>query len=227
MVEKLFYDGKIRFLVTTATLAWGVNLPAYAVIIKGTDIYDPTRGNSDLSILDIKQIFGRAGRPQFDDNGEAVLITDLNKVNQYIASLNNSAPIESKLLAHLGEALNAEISLNNVSSQMEAYEWLMRTFLGIRLLKNPQAYGLRFHGNDHKEVQTQVFLSEKIETCIKQLDSDRLLRYDTKNLYVSSTEIGRITSQFYIRCDTMRLITEAMGLCGDEVMKQSENKGKH
>ena len=116
LVEKLFFEGKIRFLVTTATLAWGVNLPAYAVIIKGTDIYDPTRGNSDLSILDIKQIFGRAGRPQFDDNGEAVLITDINKVNQYIASLNNSAPIESKLLAHLGEALNAEISLNNISS---------------------------------------------------------------------------------------------------------------
>jgi len=62
-VEKLFYEGKIRFLVSTATLAWGVNLPAYAVVIKGTDIYDPTRGNSDLSILDIKQIFGRAGRP--------------------------------------------------------------------------------------------------------------------------------------------------------------------
>ena len=54
LVEKLFLDGKIRFLVTTATLAWGVNLPAYAVIIKGTDIYDPTRGNTDLSILDIK-----------------------------------------------------------------------------------------------------------------------------------------------------------------------------
>lgn len=72
-----------------------------------------------------------------------------------------------------------------------------------------------------------MFLSEKIESCIKGLDSDRLLRYDTKNLYVSSTEIGRITSQFYVRCDTMRLITDAMGLCGDDLMKQQENKGKH
>jgi replicative superfamily II helicase len=32
LVEKLFFEGKIRFLVTTATLAWGVNLPAYAVM---------------------------------------------------------------------------------------------------------------------------------------------------------------------------------------------------
>ena len=32
-------------LMATATLAWGVNLPAYAVIIKGTDIYDPNQAD--------------------------------------------------------------------------------------------------------------------------------------------------------------------------------------
>ncbi len=35
IMEKLFLEGNLRVLVTTATLAWGVNLPAYAVIIKG------------------------------------------------------------------------------------------------------------------------------------------------------------------------------------------------
>ena len=34
LVEKLFSDGLIKVLVCTATLAWGVNLPAHAVIIK-------------------------------------------------------------------------------------------------------------------------------------------------------------------------------------------------
>jgi replicative superfamily II helicase len=34
-VEKLFLNGQIKVLVATATLAWGVNLPAHLVIVKG------------------------------------------------------------------------------------------------------------------------------------------------------------------------------------------------
>jgi len=89
LCEKLFMAGHIRVLICTATLAWGVNLPAHAVVysslfsspskrlllmlfivssIKGTEIYEPARGGFvDVGILDVMQIFGRAGRPQFDD----------------------------------------------------------------------------------------------------------------------------------------------------------------
>lgn len=41
LVEELFNDRHIQVLVSTATLAWGVNLPAHTVIIKGTQIYSP------------------------------------------------------------------------------------------------------------------------------------------------------------------------------------------
>lgn len=44
-VERFFLNGEVRVLVATATLAWGVNLPAYAVIIKGTDIFDISRAD--------------------------------------------------------------------------------------------------------------------------------------------------------------------------------------
>lgn len=59
----------------TATLAWGVNLPAHTVVIKGTQVYDAQRGGfKDLGVLDVQQIFGRAGRPQFDTSGEGARV---------------------------------------------------------------------------------------------------------------------------------------------------------
>ena len=66
LIERLFGDGLIRVLCCTATLAWGVNLPAAAVVIRGTQLYSSQKGTFvDLGILDVLQIFGRAGRPQF------------------------------------------------------------------------------------------------------------------------------------------------------------------
>jgi activating signal cointegrator complex subunit 3 len=83
LVEKCFINGHIRVLVCTATLAWGVNLPAHAVIIKGTELYDSKKGSfTDLSMLDVLQIFGRAGRPQYDKSGIVVNVaTFLNYLN--------------------------------------------------------------------------------------------------------------------------------------------------
>ena len=67
--EKLFATGAIKVLCCTATLAWGINLPAHAVIIKGTEVYDTQKGGfTSLSLLDVVQIFGRAGRPQVNQH---------------------------------------------------------------------------------------------------------------------------------------------------------------
>lgn len=46
-----------QVLVSTATLAWGVNLPAHTVILKGTQMYSPEKGKwVELSPLDILQV---------------------------------------------------------------------------------------------------------------------------------------------------------------------------
>uniref|UniRef100_A0A914REX2 Helicase C-terminal domain-containing protein n=1 Tax=Parascaris equorum TaxID=6256 RepID=A0A914REX2_PAREQ len=47
----------LQVLVSTATLAWGVNLPAHTVIIKGTQIYSPELGRwTELGALDVMQV---------------------------------------------------------------------------------------------------------------------------------------------------------------------------
>ena len=40
LVERLFAEQKIQTLIATSTLAWGVNLPAHLVIVKGTEYFD-------------------------------------------------------------------------------------------------------------------------------------------------------------------------------------------
>lgn len=97
--ENMFTEGAIKVLCCTATLAWGVNLPAHTVVIKGTEVYNPEKGGVvDLSILDVMQIFGRAGRPQFDTSGEATMITSHKALSRYLNLLVNSAPIESNFI---------------------------------------------------------------------------------------------------------------------------------
>lgn len=67
LVEELFTFNKIQILVATSTLAWGVNLPAHLVVVKGTQYFDAkSEGYVDMDLTDVLQMLGRAGRPQFD-----------------------------------------------------------------------------------------------------------------------------------------------------------------
>ena len=80
VVEELFLHKILPFVSTTSTLAVGVNLPAYLVIIKGTNRYDGKgSGYVKYDTATILQMVGRAGRPQFDTKGIAVIMTE-NKV---------------------------------------------------------------------------------------------------------------------------------------------------
>ena len=89
MVDYLFVDGHIQVLVSTATLAWGVNLPAHTVIIKGTQVYSPEKGHwIELSSQDVLQMFGRAGRPQYDTFGEGIIIISHTELQYYFPLLN-------------------------------------------------------------------------------------------------------------------------------------------
>lgn len=131
--EKLFESGAIRVLVTTSTLAWGVNLPAHTVVIKGTQFYDPTSeatgGWKDIGIFDVQQIFGRAGRPQYDTQGCGVIITSMKKMDDYVRALARQNSVESCLHEKVADALNAEIAIGTVTSLGEAVQWLKFTYL--------------------------------------------------------------------------------------------------
>jgi len=73
IIENAFKDRHIKLLTATPTLAAGVNLPARRVVIPSVMRYT-NNGLEKISILEYKQMCGRAGRPQYDDIGESIII---------------------------------------------------------------------------------------------------------------------------------------------------------
>nr|XP_045603528.1 activating signal cointegrator 1 complex subunit 3-like [Procambarus clarkii] len=208
LIETLFSRGIIKVLVCTATLAWGVNLPAHAVIIKGTDIYDSKHGTMvDLGILDVLQIFGRAGRPQFDTSGHGTIITTHDKLTHYLSLLTNQYPIESSFINHLVDNLNAEVSLGTVTNIDEAIEWMSYTYLFVRMRKNPQVYGLLYK-EAQQDPTLENFRRELLVKASSALDKARMVRYDEGTGYLHITDMGRVASQFYIKYDTIEIFNE-------------------
>nr|XP_048700883.1 activating signal cointegrator 1 complex subunit 3 isoform X3 [Caretta caretta] len=208
LVENLFSHGHIKVLVCTATLAWGVNLPAHAVIIKGTQIYAAKRGSFvDLGILDVMQIFGRAGRPQFDKFGEGIIITTHDKLSHYLTLLTQQNPIESQFLESLADNLNAEVALGTVTNVEEAVKWISYTYLYVRMRANPLVYGI-----SHKAYQMDPGLEKHREQLVievgRKLDKARMIRFEERTGFFSSTDLGRIASHYYIKYNTIETFNE-------------------
>ncbi|KAL3528461.1 hypothetical protein ACH5RR_007783 [Cinchona calisaya] len=208
LTERLFSDGLLKVLVCTATLAWGVNLPAHTVVIKGTQIYDPKAGGwRDLGMLDVMQIFGRAGRPQFDKSGEGIIITTHDKLAYYLRLLTSQLPIESQFINSLKDNLNAEVALGTVTNVKEACAWLGYTYLFIRMKMNPLAYGIGW-----EEVIADPTLSMKqralVADAARALDKAKMMRFDEKSGNFYCTELGRIASHFYIQYSSVETYNE-------------------
>jgi helicase len=84
VIEDAFKERKIKVLTATPTLAWGVNLPARTVIIQDYRRFEAGLGNYPISVLDYKQMAGRAGRPKYDKFGESVLIAKTADESDYL-----------------------------------------------------------------------------------------------------------------------------------------------
>lgn len=74
LIEDNFKMGLIRGIVATPTLAYGLNLPAFRVIIRDAKRYYAGYGARFIPVLEYKQFCGRCGRPQYDKWGESILV---------------------------------------------------------------------------------------------------------------------------------------------------------
>lgn len=208
LVEDLFADKHVQVLVSTATLAWGVNLPCHTVILKGTQMYNPEQGRwAELSPLDVMQMLGRAGRYGLDSEGEGIIMTQHSELQFYLSLMNQQLPIESQFIKKLPDMLNAEIVLGTVMSVREAASWLGYTYLFVRMLRNPSAYGVS--QNDVEDDPT--LFQRRLDLCHTAatiLDKHNLIKYDRKSGLFQVTTLGRVASHYYVGHESINVFNE-------------------
>jgi helicase len=136
IIETEFKNGHIRLLTATPTLAAGVNLPARRVIISSVFRFGPN-GNAPISILEYKQMCGRAGRPQYDDEGESIIVAK-GSPNQYLEHYVDGIPesLESQILGdsslriHLLGLITTSSTFSPISEE-KINEFFSQTFGGL------------------------------------------------------------------------------------------------
>ncbi|KAI0273477.1 Sec63 Brl domain-containing protein [Gloeopeniophorella convolvens] len=199
LVEELFLNKVLRVVVATSTLAVGVNLPAHAVVIKDVKIFQ-NGASQEYSDLDIMQMIGRAGRPQFDKEGVAIIMCESSLESKYRALGEGQTILESSLHTNLAEHLNSEVGLGTIKDFATAKEWLRNSFMFHRLSQNPRRYLSKVQG-------WQDGLDDMISNCINTLKDAELLTYAAgEPEELRSTEYGDIMSKFYIKQETMASI---------------------
>jgi helicase len=181
-VEKGFKNRLIKCIVATPTLAAGVNIPAQRVIIRDLWRYDLNFGMHPIPIFEYKQQAGRAGRPRYDTQGEAITIAKNEEQRDKIFDnyvLADTEPIFSKLgsQAALRTHLLSAIATSFVDSLDGIYKFVDSTFYAYQ----SDVYALK---DDIDEALDFLLDSGFIE----RINNDRFM----------STLFGKRTSSLYI-----------------------------
>ncbi|OSX65591.1 hypothetical protein POSPLADRAFT_1044921 [Postia placenta MAD-698-R-SB12] len=197
--EDLYLRKLLRILFATSTLAVGVNLPAHTVIIKGVKVFQ-NNACQEYSDLDIMQMMGRAGRPQFDKEGVAIIMCETELEAKYNALVQGQTLLESCLHLNLSEHINSEVGLGTITDLNSAKAWLHNSFLFRRIQQNPKHYAIGKECN-----QTwQERVDEMVTESITKLRQTELVMYsDDTQTRLCSTEYGDVMSKFYIKQSTV------------------------
>ncbi len=110
MIEQAYKKGYIKCICATTTLAYGVNLPCDAVIVRDVKRFYGKRGMAYIPVLEYKQCAGRAGRVGYSREGRAVIIgsskSDVEKyskkfIDGEMESITSKLGVETALRVHV------------------------------------------------------------------------------------------------------------------------------
>ncbi len=90
LVEQLALERLIKFVVSTETIAAGINLPARTVVFPSLRKFIKNEPRM-VTAAEYHQMAGRAGRPQFDDRGLAITLAPEEIVSELKKELRDAA----------------------------------------------------------------------------------------------------------------------------------------
>jgi helicase len=181
IVEDAFREGKIKVLTATPTLAFGVNLPARTVIIQDYRRYEAEYGYYPISVLEYKQMAGRAGRPKYDKTGEAILVAKTSDEADYLVQsylLARPERIWSRLAVEriMRSHVLATIAADFAHTENGIYEFFGKTFYA--------------HQYDIEAIKSII------AKILKYLYDEEMIEIFSDN--INATKFGKRVSELYI-----------------------------
>jgi helicase len=181
IIEEAFKAGRLKILSATPTLAAGVNLPARTVIVSSYERYEAGYGRYPISVLEYKQLCGRAGRPKYDKFGEAILIARTEDEQDYLMKnyvMAEPERIWSKLGAEkvLRPHVLATIATRFAISEEGLIRFFAKTF-----------YAFQY---DPKMIRS------KLGDILAFLNREQMVEFEGEEL--KATKFGRRVSELYI-----------------------------
>jgi helicase len=193
IIEDSFREGKIKVLTATPTLAFGVNLPARTVIIQDYRRYEAGYGYYPISVLEYKQMAGRAGRPKYDKTGEAVLVAKTSDEADYLVEsyiLARPERIWSRLAVEriMRSHVLATVAADFAHTENGIYEFFGKTF-----------YAYQYDIDAIKSIVAKI---------LKYLYDEEMIEVSTEN--INATKFGKRVSELYIDPVSAVIIRDAL-----------------
>ncbi|XP_055631743.1 helicase POLQ-like [Toxorhynchites rutilus septentrionalis] len=132
LIEDAYRMGIISLIISTSTLAAGVNLPAKRVIIRS-----PFIATNFLTLSRYKQMVGRAGRAGFGEHGDSILICsqkDIQAVCGLLCSPMDEAnsSLHTEEFVFLKNLVLSTIGLGICTSRNDVQRFVTKTLLAIQ-----------------------------------------------------------------------------------------------
>ncbi len=185
LVEEGFRRGVVKVVVSTTTLAAGVNLPARRVVVAEYERYDPVVGREEIPVLEYRQMAGRAGRPGLDPYGEAVIVARSRGDVEYLMERYVMGQVEN-VRSHILSAPNLRshalgaVGGGYAKSVDDLVDFFSNT-LGFHQAKTPLKSSL---------------LRSKVAEALDELVEWGFLERDGDVVY--ATELGRQVARLYL-----------------------------